>query len=193
MLRRQTRRNWRRKHHWVWVIAGYAPAIWCDWHALHHVPRTREFRPGARARTSALASGAHRDGLGWQVAPLGGCAGSPKPTCLSLQFGEIQGDFAKLQGERRLIPAECPRISMGWIGLSLIQGAGRPSFHSREGRFRNTAPVFFGDIHAAQFNVRFWVPFGHRRMAHRCRLLTQSGHSFFGALGAQAGACAIRG
>ena len=47
-------------------------------------------------------------------------------------------------------------MSMGWIGLSLIQGAGRPSFHSREGRFRNTAPLFFGDIHAAQFNVRFW-------------------------------------
>ena len=43
---------------------------------------------------------------------------------------------------------------MGWIGLSLTQGAGRPSFHSREGRFRNTAPVL-GDIHAAQFNVRF--------------------------------------
>ena len=52
-----------------------------------------------------------------------------------------------------------------WIGLSLIQGAGRPSFYSREGRFRNTAPVFFGDIHAAQFNVRFRAPFGHRRIA----------------------------
>ena len=64
----------------------------------------------------------------------GGCAGSPEPTCLSLQFGEMQGDFAKLQGQRRLIPAEGPRISMGWIGLSLIQGAGRPSFQSREGR-----------------------------------------------------------
>ena len=63
-------------------------------------------------------------------------------------LGEMQGDFTKLQGQRRLIPAEGPRISMGWIGLSLIQGAGRPSFHSREGRFRNTAPMFFGDIHA---------------------------------------------
>ncbi len=94
---------------------------------------------------------------------LVGCAGSPKPTCLSLQFGGKQGDFAKLQGQRRLIPAEGPRISMGWIGLSLIQGAGRPLFHRREGRFRNTAPVFFGDIHTAQFNVRFRAPFGHRR------------------------------
>jgi hypothetical protein len=54
-----------------------------------------------------------------------GCAGSPEPTCLSLQFGEMQGDFAKLQGLRRRIQAEGPRISMGWIGLSLIQGAGR--------------------------------------------------------------------
>ena len=61
---------------------------------------------------------------------------------LSLQFGEMQGDFAKLQGQRRLIPAEGPRLSMGWLGLSLVQGAGRPSFHSREGRFRHTAPVF---------------------------------------------------
>jgi hypothetical protein len=54
----------------------------------------------------------------------------------------MQGDFARLQGKRPLIPAESPHISMGWIGLSLIQGAGRSSFHSREGRFRNTAPVF---------------------------------------------------
>ena len=31
---------------------------------------------------------------------------------------------------------------MGWIGFSLIQGAGRPALHSRERRFRNTAPCF---------------------------------------------------
>ena len=77
----------------------------------------------------------------------------------------MQGDFAELQGQRRFIPAEGPRISMGWVGLSLIQGAGRPSFHNREGRFRNTAPVFFGDINAAQLNVRFRASFGHRRLA----------------------------
>ena len=57
-------------------------------------------------------------------------------------LGKMQGDFAKLQGQRRLIPAEGPRISMGWIGLSLIQGAGRTSFHSREGRFRNSSATF---------------------------------------------------
>jgi hypothetical protein len=43
------------------------------------------------------------------------------------------------RGQHRLIPAESPRTSMGWLGLSLFQGAGRSSFHSREGRFRNTA------------------------------------------------------
>ena len=53
-----------------------------------------------------------------------GCAGSPKPTCLSLQFGEMQGDFAKLQGRRRLIQAEGLRISMGWIGFSLFREQG---------------------------------------------------------------------
>ena len=89
----------------------------------------------------------------------------------------MQGDFAKLQGQRRLIPPEGPRISMGWIGLSLIQGAGRPSFHSREGRFRNTAPVLFGDIHAASFNVRFRALFGHQGVARLCRRMTQTRHS----------------
>ena len=95
-----------------------------------------------------------------------GCAGSPKPTCLSLQFlRKCRVILPNCRDPRRLIPAEGPRISMGWIGLALIQGAGRPSFHSREGRFRNTAPLFFGDVHAAQFNVRFRALFGHRGMA----------------------------
>ena len=94
---------------------------------------------------------------------LVGCAGSPEPTCLSLQFGEMQGDFSKLQGRRRLIQTEGLRISMGCIGLSLIQGAGRPSFHSREGRFRS-AGVLRRHLRS-YFNVRFRAPFGHRRMA----------------------------
>jgi hypothetical protein len=37
--------------------------------------------------------------------------------------------------------------------------------HSIAGKVDLEAPVFFGDIHAAQFNVRFRAPFGHRRMA----------------------------
>jgi hypothetical protein len=36
---------------------------------------------------------------------------------------------------------------------------------ARNRRIFNTAPVFFGDIHAVQFNVRFRAHFGHRRMA----------------------------
>ena len=72
----------------------------------------------------------------------------------------MQGDFAKLQGRPRLIQAEGLRISMGWMGLSLIQGAGRPSFHSREGGFGSA--LFFGDVYAAHFNVRFQAPFGAR-------------------------------
>jgi hypothetical protein len=63
-----------------------------------------------------------------------GCADSPEPTCLSLQFGKMQGDFAKLQGWRRLFPAETHRISMAWMALSLIQEQGDESSHSREGR-----------------------------------------------------------
>jgi hypothetical protein len=96
----------------------------------------------------------------------GGCVGSPKLTCLSLQNGEMQGDFAKLQGERRPIPAEGPRISMGWIGLSLIQGGGRPSFHSREGRCRNSvrrcSSATFTQFSSMSASG---APFGHRRMA----------------------------
>ena len=63
----------------------------------------------------------------------------------------MQGDFAKLQGQRRLIPAEGPRISMGWIGLSLIQGQG--DHHSIAGKVDLETPrrCSFGDIHAAQF------------------------------------------
>jgi hypothetical protein len=36
----------------------------------------------------------------------------------------MQGDFAKLQGWRRLFSAETHRISMAWMGLSLIQEQG---------------------------------------------------------------------
>ena len=58
----------------------------------------------------------------------GGCAGSLKPTRLSLQFGELQGDLAQLQGQCLHIQAEDPCISVAWMGFSLIRGAGRPQF-----------------------------------------------------------------
>jgi hypothetical protein len=96
---------------------------------------------------------------------LGGCAGSPKPTRLSLQFGEMQGDFARLQGQRRLIPAEGPRISMGWIGLSLIQEQG--DHHSIAGKVDFETPRRCSSATFMQLNsmFRFRAPFGHRRMA----------------------------
>ena len=103
-------------------------------------PQVREIDPQLVPQSGLLAERSLRLGREPKNARLGGCAGSPKPTRLSLQIGEMQGDFAKLQGQRRLIPAKGPRISMGWIGVSLIQGAARPSFHSRE-----AAPVFLGD------------------------------------------------
>jgi hypothetical protein len=59
---------------------------------------------------------------------LGGCAGSLKPTRLSLQFGKLQGDLAQFAGTMPSHPAETPCISVAWVGFSLIQGAGRPKF-----------------------------------------------------------------
>ena len=50
---------------------------------------------------------------------LGGCAGSLKPTRLSLHIREMQGDSAKLQGRRRLFTAESLSISKRWTALSL--------------------------------------------------------------------------
>ena len=61
-------------------------------------------------------------------ARLGGCAGSLKPTRLSLQFGELQGDLAQLQGQCLHIQQKTPCISVAWMGFSLIGGAGRPKF-----------------------------------------------------------------
>ena len=64
---------------------------------------------------------------------------------------EMQGDFAELQGRRRLVPAEDPGISMGWIGVSLTQEQGDP--HSIAGKVDLETPR--QRFHAAHFNVRF--------------------------------------
>lgn len=45
----------------------------------------------------------------------------------------MQGDFARLQGQHASSRHKTPASQRVWIGFSLIQGAGRPSFHSREG------------------------------------------------------------
>ena len=47
----------------------------------------------------------------------GGCAGSLKPTRLSLQFGELQGDLAQLQGTKPSHPAEDPLHLSGLDGF----------------------------------------------------------------------------
>ena len=46
-----------------------------------------------------------------------GCAGSLKPTRLSLQFGELQGDLAQLQGTMPSHPGEDPLHLSGldWV------------------------------------------------------------------------------
>jgi hypothetical protein len=43
---------------------------------------------------------------------LDGCARSLEPTRLYLEFREMQGDSAKLQGYRRFVSAESPCVSM---------------------------------------------------------------------------------
>jgi hypothetical protein len=82
---------------------------------------------------------------------------------------EMQGDFAELQGRRRLVPAEDPGISMGWIGVSLTQEQGDP--HSIAGKVDLETPR--QRFHAAHFNVRFRAPFGHRRATASQRHLLQ--------------------
>src|SRR4029450_850609 len=54
---------------------------------------------------------------------------------------------------------------MGWVGLSLIQGAGRPSFQSREGLRSSARRGPPATITTAQLNVRFRAPFRHLRLA----------------------------
>ena len=72
-----------------------------------------------------------------------GCAGSLKPTRLSLQFGEWHGDLAKLQGQCRHIPAE-DRLHLSGLDGFLPNSRSRETIIlSREGRIRITVPVFF--------------------------------------------------
>ena len=74
---------------------------------------------------------------------LGGCAGSPKPTRLSLQFWELQGDLAKLQGQSLHIPAEDPLHLSGLVGFLPNSRSRETKILSREGRIGITVPDFF--------------------------------------------------
>jgi hypothetical protein len=60
---------------------------------------------------------------------------------------------------------------MGWIGLSLIQGAGR--HHSIAGKVDLEAPVFFG-VYTAHFNVRFGGSFRTSTQGPLMRQLTDA-------------------
>jgi hypothetical protein len=53
----------------------------------------------------------------------GGC--SPHRTGLSLQFGQMQGDFRKMQGGGRQNLAKSHQISIAWNGVSLLKRAGK--------------------------------------------------------------------
>lgn len=61
-----------------------------------------------------------------KIPRLGGCAGSQKRTRLSLQDGEMQGDFAEIAGTARSCRTRKPQ------GLSLIQEQG--GHHSLAGK-----------------------------------------------------------
>ena len=74
---------------------------------------------------------------------LGGCAGSLKLTSLSLQFGELQGDMAKLQGQCLHIPAEDPLHLSGLDGFLPNSTSREATTLSREARIKITVPVFF--------------------------------------------------
>src|SRR5665809_139925 len=76
-----------------------------------------------------------------------------------MQFGKCRVIY-QFAGTAPSKPSRRPSHLNGLVGLSLIQGAGRPSFHSREGGFGSA--LFFGAIYAAHFNVRFQAPFGAR-------------------------------
>jgi len=52
---------------------------------------------------------------------LGGCAGSLRPTRLSLLNWEMQGDSVRKQREQRPIPAQSLLVSTRWTSLSLMQ------------------------------------------------------------------------
>jgi hypothetical protein len=59
-------------------------------------------------------------------------AGSPKPTCLSLQSAEMQGAFAKLQGQRRLIQQKA--LASQWVDRSLPNSRSRENIIPQQGR-----------------------------------------------------------
>src|SRR6266700_2346234 len=50
---------------------------------------------------------------------------------LSLHFGEMQGDFRKMQGDRDRKLAKNYQISTSWVMVSLLEGAGKSRENDR--------------------------------------------------------------
>jgi hypothetical protein len=95
----------------------------------------------------------------------GGCAGSLRPTRLSLQFGKLQGDLAKLQGQSLHISAEDPLHLSGLVRFLPNSRSRETKILSREGRIGITVPDFF------EINSR--VIHGHPIAKERCLLHPQ--------------------
>jgi len=78
----------------------------------------------SRENAPEVAPLGHQEGLaGLDREPerlrLSGCAGSLRPTRLSLLKWEMQGDSVKMQREQLPIPAESRSISTRWTPFSL--------------------------------------------------------------------------
>ena len=84
---------------------------------------------------------------------LVGCAGSQEPNCLSLQFGEMQGDFCQFAGTSPSNPSRRPSHPRGWIGLSLTQEQGDHKFMA--GKVDMQAPCSSA---TNQVVVEVWAP-----------------------------------
>jgi Tripartite tricarboxylate transporter family receptor len=82
--------------------------------------------PSLPVKTSKISSDSSRLIRANTTTLREGCGGcSPHRTCLSLQFGELQGDFHKMQGGGRRNLAKSHQISIAWNGISLLKRAGK--------------------------------------------------------------------
>src|SRR5262249_44319570 len=77
-----------------------------------------------RAFSARLHMSAENVNAWWWMQP-------PSNRSLSLHFGEMQGDFRKMQGGGHRSPAEIHESSIAWNGVSLLKRAGK----SRETTF----------------------------------------------------------
>ena len=100
-----------------------------------------------------------------------------------LQFGELQGDLAKLQGQCLHFPAEDPLHLSDLVGFLPNSRSRETKILSREGRIRITVPVFLEtnlgsltDTRSRTRDVCFTSKSGHARRPHQCPLSANSRH-----------------